>query len=331
MELESPLMWVGFAAFIGLMLWLDLGVFNKKSHKVSIRESLGWTFAWMALAGIFMMLIYWKLGMNKAAETKALEFLTGYIIEESLSIDNLFVIILIFNYFKVQPQYQHKVLFWGILGALAMRLVLIVAGVALINQFSWIMYVFGAFLVITGIRMALGAEKEIHPEKNPVVVLFKKIWPVSHDDHGDKFFVKLGAKWVATPLFIVVLVVEVSDLIFAVDSIPAVLAITRDPFIVYTSNAFAILGLRSLFFALSGMLDLFHYLKYGLSLVLIFIGLKMVLADMYHINTSISLLIVGSILIVSVIFSLIKPPADADKILDQTADQTADQSAEEKH
>ncbi len=301
-------MWIGFAAFIILMLWLDLGVFNKKSHQVSIRESLGWTFAWMGLAGLFMLGIYWQLGMNHAAETKALEFLTGYIIEESLSIDNLFVIILIFNYFKVKPEYQHKVLFWGIIGALVFRLILIFAGVALINQFSWIMYVFGAFLVITGVRMALGAEKEIHPEQNPVVKIFKRFWPVSHEDHGDRFFIQLAGKWVATPLFIVVLVVEMSDLIFAVDSIPAVLAITRDPFIVYTSNAFAILGLRSLFFALSGLLDLFHYLKYGLSLVLVFIGLKMTLADLWHVNTSISLLIVGSILGISIVWSLISPP-----------------------
>ncbi len=303
-------MWLGFAVFIIIMLWLDLGVFNKKSHKVSIRESLGWTFAWMALAGLFVLGIYWQLGMNHQAENKAIEFLTGYIIEESLSIDNLFVIILIFNYFHVKAQYQHKVLFWGIIGALLMRLVLIIAGVTLINTFGWIMYVFGAFLVITGIRMALGAEKEIHPEKNPIVLLFKRFFPVTHEDHGDRFFVRQAAKWVATPLFIVVLVVEISDLIFAVDSIPAVLAITRDPFIVYTSNAFAILGLRSLFFALSGLLDLFHYLKYGLSLVLIFIGMKMVLTDTFHINTSISLLVVGLILGTSVIISLIRPPVD---------------------
>ncbi len=301
-------MWIGFGAFIILMLWLDLGVFNKKSHKVSIRESLGWTFAWMALAAVFVLGIYWQLGMNHAAENKALEFLTGYIIEESLSIDNLFVIILIFKFFNVNPGYQHKVLFWGIIGALVMRLVLIIAGVTLINQFSWIIYVFGAFLIITGIRMAMGAEHEIDPESNIVIRLFRRFFPVSKEEHGDKFFVKQGLKWVATPLFIVVLVVEVSDLIFAVDSIPAVLAITRDPFIVYTSNAFAILGLRSLFFALSGLLDLFHYLKYGLSFVLVFIGIKMVLTDAWHISTDVSLLVVGFILGTSIIVSLIRPP-----------------------
>lgn len=304
---EPLWMWVGFMVFIALMLWLDLGVFNKKSHRITIRESLGWTFAWMSLAGLFMVGIYWQMGMNAAAQTKALEFLTGYIIEQSLSVDNLFVIILIFNYFRVKEEYQHKVLFWGIIGALIFRILLIVVGVSLINQFSWIMYVFGGFLVVTGFRMGLEGEKEIHPESNPVVKLFKKFFPVTHEEHKDNLFVRKEKKWFATPLFIVVLVVEITDLVFAIDSIPAILAISRDPFIVYTSNAFAILGLRSLFFALAGLLNLFHYLKYGLSVVLMFIGSKMVLAKWVHISTEVSLLVVMSVLIISVIASLLSP------------------------
>lgn len=304
---EPLWMWIGFMVFIALMLWLDLGVFNKKSHRITIRESLGWTFAWMSLAGLFMVGIYWQMGMNAAAQTKALEFLTGYIIEQSLSVDNLFVIILIFNYFRVKEEYQHKVLFWGIIGALIFRILLIVVGVSLINQFSWIMYVFGGFLVVTGFRMGLEGEKEIHPESNPVVKLFKKFFPVTHEEHEDNFFVRKEKKWFATPLFIVVLVVEITDLVFAIDSIPAILAISRDPFIVYTSNAFAILGLRSLFFALSGLLNLFHYLKYGLSVVLMFIGSKMVLSKWVHISTEVSLLVVMSVLIISVIASLLSP------------------------
>ncbi|MFM8180148.1 MAG: TerC family protein [Candidatus Kapaibacterium sp.] len=304
---EPMWMWVGFFLFIVLMLWLDLGVFNKKSHRITIRESLGWTFTWMSLAGLFMVGIYWQLGMDANAQTKALEFLTGYIIEQSLSVDNLFVIILIFNYFRVKEEYQHKVLFWGIIGALVFRILLIVVGVSLINQFSWIMYVFGGFLVVTGFRMGLEGEKEIHPESNPVVRLFKKIFPVTHKEHDDRFFVRIDKRWFATPLFIVVLVVEITDLVFAIDSIPAILAISRDPFIVYTSNAFAILGLRSLFFALAGLLNVFTYLKYGLSVVLMFIGSKMVLAHWVHISTGVSLLVVMSVLIISIIASLLSP------------------------
>jgi tellurite resistance protein TerC len=305
---QEPLwMWAGFFAFIAFMLWLDLGVFNKKSHRVTIRESLGWTFAWMSLAGLFMVGIYWQMGMDAYAQTKALEFLTGYIIEQSLSVDNLFVIILIFSYFRVKEEYQHKVLFWGIIGALVFRILLIILGVSLINKFEWIMYVFGGFLVVTGFRMGLEGEKEIHPESNPVVRLFKKIFPVTHEEHDDKFFVRIDKRWFATPLFIVVLVVEITDLVFAVDSIPAILAITRDPFIVYTSNAFAILGLRSLFFALSGLLNVFQYLKYGLAVVLMFIGSKMVLAHWVHISTGVSLLVVMSVLIISIIASLLSP------------------------
>ncbi|MFN4770371.1 MAG: TerC family protein [Candidatus Kapaibacterium sp.] len=304
---EPLWMWVAFGLFITVMLWLDLAVFNKKSHKVTIRESLGWTFAWMALAGLFMVGIYWQMGMDANAQSKALEFLTGYIIEQSLSVDNLFVIILIFEYFRVKDEYQHKVLFWGIIGALIFRILLIVAGVSLINQFSWIMYVFGGFLVITGFRMGLEGEKEIHPESNPVVRLFKKFFPVTHETHEDKFFVRIDKRWFATPLFIVVLVVEITDLVFAIDSIPAILAISRDPFIVYTSNAFAILGLRSLFFALAGLLNLLQYLKYGLSVVLMFIGSKMVLAEWVHISTGVSLLVVVSVLGISTIASLLSP------------------------
>lgn len=307
----EPWMWWAFGAFIILMLWLDLKVFNKKSHTVSIRESLGYTIMWMSLAVVFTFCIYFYLGADKYAEGKAIEFVTGYVIEESLSVDNLFVILLIFSYFKVDPSYQHKVLFWGIFGALVMRLVMIMIGIQLIEMFSWIMFVFGGFLVFTGIRMAFGQEREIHPEQNPIVRIFKRFMPVTADYHGDKFFVIENAKRYATPLFIVVLIVEATDLVFAVDSIPAILAVTRDPFIVYTSNAFAILGLRSLFFALAGIMDIFHYLKYGLSVILTFIGVKMVIAEWVHISTEFSLLVVGGILMISIVASLFSKPKSA--------------------
>lgn len=286
------------------MLVLDLGVFHRKSHEVNIKEALIWTCVWIILALMFNYGIYYFQGKEKA-----LQFLSGYLIEKSLSVDNIFVFILIFSYFNVPSLYQHKVLFWGIVGALVMRLIFIFAGVALINQFHWVIYIFAAFLVFTGIKMLLQDEQKIDPDKNPVVRLFKKMFSVTDSFHGNKFFIKLNEKTFATPLFIVVLMVEVTDLIFAVDSIPAILAISQDPFIVYTSNVFAILGLRSLYFALAGMHKSFRYLKFGLSAILIFVGIKMFLSNIYPIPILIALIIIAVILITSIIASLVIKPS----------------------
>lgn len=292
--------WVGFIAFVILLLAIDLGIFHRKSHEVNIKEALIWSAVWIILALIFNYGVYVFMG-----EQKALEFLTGYLIEKSLSVDNLFVFIMIFSFFNVKPEYQHKVLFWGILGALIMRAVFIFAGVALISKFHWIIYIFGAFLIFTGIKMLFHKDQEIAPDKNPLVRLFKKFFPVSDQMHGGNFFVRINSKTVATPLFIVLLIVEFTDLIFAVDSIPAILAITNDSFIIFTSNVFAILGLRALYFALAGITKYFHYLKYGLSAILVFVGIKMVIADLYKVPIVYSLLIIMGILLLSILASFV--------------------------
>ncbi|MBK7570357.1 MAG: TerC family protein [Bacteroidetes bacterium] len=293
--------WIGFVVFLALMLAIDLGIFHRKSHTVTFKESLGWTLVWIMLAMMFAAIVYFWKGSEKA-----IEFITGYVIELSLSVDNLFIFILVFSYFHVPQQYQHKILFWGILGALVMRVIFIFAGVALISKFHWIIYVFGAIIIISGIKMLFQKDKKIEPEKNPLIRFVKKMIPVTHEYHGDSFFIKLkNGAWAATPLFIVLVFIEITDLIFAIDSIPAILAITTDTFIVFTSNAFAILGLRSLYFALEGMLNLFRFLHIGLSLVLIFIGLKMVLSDIYKVPIEYALLIVLSILLTSISASLI--------------------------
>jgi tellurite resistance protein TerC len=297
---ENIWFWIGFNAILIVMLALDLGVFNRKLHKVPVKEAVIWTAVWIALAMVFMVIIYFDLG-----RTKALEFLTGYVIEYSLSVDNIFVFILIFSYFAVDEKYQHKVLFWGILGALVMRGIFIFTGVALINRFHWIVYVFGGFLIITGIRMLFSGEEKIDPEKNPVVRFFRKFLPVADSTHEEKFFVRKGMKIYATPLFLVLLVIETSDLIFAVDSIPAILAITTDRFIVFTSNIFAILGLRSLYFAVSGIMEYFRFLKIGLAFVLSFVGLKMCLSRIVEIPIVLSLVVIVSILLVSILASLL--------------------------
>ena len=295
--------WVGFNGFILAMLALDLGVFHRKTHVVSLRESLTWTGVWVVLALLFNVGVW-----HYAGSQKALEFFTGYLIEKSLSVDNVFVFALLFSYFAVPPKYQHKVLFWGILGALIMRAIMIALGAALIAKFSWIIYVFGAFLILTGVKMIVKREEEIHPERNPVVRWFKKLMPVTPEYRGDKFFVRENGLRRATPLFVVLLLVEFTDLIFAVDSIPAIFAVTNDPFIVYTSNVFAILGLRSLYFALAGVLDKFHYLKVGLGVVLSFVGVKMILAHTaWKIDTLVSLGVIVLILATSVVWSLLKP------------------------
>ncbi len=294
--------WAGFLLFVLLMLALDLGVFHRKSHEVKIREALIWSAVWISLALIFNVGVYFLMGKEKA-----IEFLTGYVIEKSLSVVNLFVFIMVFSYFNVDTKYQHKVLFWGILGALIMRAIFIFAGVALIQQFHWIIYVFGAFLIFTGIKMLVQKEEKMEPEKNPLVRLFKRFFPVTETMHGDRFFVKINAKTVATPLFIVLLIIEFTDLIFAVDSIPAILAISTDTFIIFTSNVFAILGLRALYFALAGIAKLFYYLKYGLSAILVFVGVKMVIAGFFKIPVMYSLLVIVSILILSILASVIFP------------------------
>lgn len=294
--------WIGFIAFVLLMLALDLGVFHRKSHEVKIKEALIWSAVWISIALLFNYGIYVYMG-----EVKAIEFLTGYVIEKSLSIDNLFVFIMIFSYFNVDKKYQHKVLFWGIIGALIMRSIFIFAGVALINKFHWIIYIFGAFLIFTGVKMLFQKDEKMDPNKNPLVRLFKRFYPVTDTMHGDRFFVKISGKMVATPLFVVLLLVEFTDLIFAVDSIPAIMAITSDPFIIFTSNVFAILGLRALYFALAGITQYFHYIKYGLSAILVFVGVKMVLVDFYKIPIHISLFTILGILVISVVASLLFP------------------------
>ena len=303
-------MWVGFNAFVLAMLFLDLFVFHRKAHEVSLKEAAGWSVFWVALSLSFNVLVWRWLGPEKG-----LEFLTGYLIEKALSVDNIFVFVLIFSYFNVPAKYQHRILFWGIIGALLMRGAMIGAGAALIHQFHWVIYVFGAFLVFTGIRMATHDEMEIEPEKNPVIRLIRKVWPVTNQYHGQKFFVvdrTRRRRLVATPLFVVLMMVETTDLIFAVDSIPAIFAITTDTFIVYTSNVFAILGLRALYFLLAGVIHRFHYLKLGLSAVLVFVGLKMLLAEVYKIPIGLSLGIVFAVLVASVVASLAFPKKDDD-------------------
>lgn len=287
--------------FLVLMLVIDLGVFNKKSHTVSNKEALIWSAVWIILALIFNAGVYWFYGHGKA-----LEFLTGYLLEKSLSVDNLFIFVVLFSYFNVPKEYQHKVLYWGIIGAIIMRGILIVIGTALIVKFSWIIYIFGGFLVITGFKMAFSSDEKVKPDKNPVVKLFKKFFPIKPEFIGDKFFVKENLKLFATPLFIVLIIVESTDLIFAFDSIPAILAITQDPFIVFTSNAFAILGLRALYFVFANFVDKFRFLKYGLAIVLIYIGIKMLISGFYHIPTLFSLSFLVVVLTFSVLASLTK-------------------------
>lgn len=312
-------LWVGFNLFVLLMLALDLGVFHRHAHEVSVKEAGIWSAIWIALALAFNGLIYlfWDRMMPGSAYSNgdaALAFFTGYLIEKSLSVDNIFVFVLIFTTFAVPAAYQHRVLFWGILGALVMRAALILVGAALLKEFHWIIYLFGAFLSFTGIKMAFHRNEELHPEKNPVVRLFRRLMPVTDSYQGEKFFVRQAGTLMATPLFIVLLLVESTDLIFAVDSIPAIFAVTNEPFIVYTSNVFAILGLRSLYFVLAGMVHKFHYLKLGLSVVLTFVGIKMVLLDIYKIPTALSLGVIATVLTISILASLLRPQAAKEEI-----------------
>lgn len=306
----NEFVWIGFLVFVMLMLILDLGVFHRNSHEVKVKEALIWSGVWISLALLFNYGLYLYMGKEKA-----LEFLAGYLIEKSLSVDNLFVFIMLFSYFNVSPKYQHKVLFWGIIGALVLRAIFIFAGVALISKFHWIIYLFGVFLLFTGAKMLFHDDKEVEPDKNPLVRLFKRFFPVTDSMSGGRFFVKINAKRFATPLFIVLLIVEFTDLIFAVDSIPAILAVSNDTFIIFTSNVFAILGLRSLYFALAGITKYFHYLKYGLSVILIFIGVKMLIVDLYKIPIVYSLLTIVGILAVSVLLSVVFPQKQNDLLL----------------
>lgn len=294
-------LWVGFNAFVLIMLAIDLGVFHRKAHTVSVKEAAIWSVVWISLALVFNVGIY--LWYSPQA---GIEFFTGYLIEKSLSVDNIFVFVLLFTFFSVPPAYQHRVLFWGVLGALVMRGILILVGSVLIEQFHWILYVFGAFLLFTGIRMALHRNEEVHPEKNPILKLARRIFPVTDNYEQDRFFIRRAGRFMVTPLFLVLLMVESTDLVFAVDSIPAIFAVTQDPFIVYTSNVFAILGLRSLYFVLAGVINKFHYLKLGLSVILVFVGVKMLLLDVFHMPTFVSLGVVIGILVIAVVASLIR-------------------------
>jgi tellurite resistance protein TerC len=306
MEPVSIWLWIGFNLFVLAMLALDLGVFHRHAHVVSLREAATWSAVWVALALLFNLGVWHWAGAEKATE-----FLTGYLIEKSLSIDNIFVFALVFSYFAVPALYQHRVLFWGILGALAMRAAFIAAGSALIAEFHWILYVFGAFLVATGVKMAIAPAHGLEPARNPVLRLVRRWIPVTDEYDGQRFFTRRAGVLTATPLFLVLVLVETTDLIFAVDSIPAIFAITTDPFIVYTSNVFAILGLRSLYFLLAGVMHRFRYLKLGLAAVLVFVGAKMLLAELWKVPAAVSLAVIASLLAVAIGASLLRssPPA----------------------
>jgi tellurite resistance protein TerC len=302
----SPMLWGGFIAFVLAMLAIDLGVFHRNAHEVSLKEAGLWSAVWVALAIVFNVGVYHWFGPDRA-----LEFTTGYLIEKALAVDNIFVFVVIFSTFAVPAMYQHRVLFWGVLGALVMRAAFIFAGGAFLQQFHWAIYVFGALLAVTGVKLLLQRNEEVHPEKNPLVRLFQRMVPMTPHFHGDRFFVVENGRRYGTPLLLALVAVEVTDLIFAVDSIPAIFAITSDPFIVFTSNIFAILGLRSMYFLLAGVITKFVYLKVGLSLVLIFVGAKMLLMDVYKMPIVASLVVIVTILGLSILVSLLRPPKAA--------------------
>jgi tellurite resistance protein TerC len=300
---DSIWLWVGFNAAVLVMLALDLGVFHRKAHAVSLREASAWTAVWVSLALLFNAGIWYFAGRQPA-----LEFLTGYLVEKSLAVDNIFVIALIFSYFAVPAAYQHRVLFWGILGALVMRGAFIAAGAYVLHQWHWVIYVFGGILLLTGVKMALRKDEAIDPEHNPVVRLARRWLPLTQRYDGQRFWTVENGRRVATPLFLVLLLVEFTDLVFAIDSIPAIFAITSDPFIVYTSNVMAILGLRSMYFLLAGVVHKFVYLKFGLSLVLVFVGAKMMLIDVFKVPTTVSLAVIATVIGGSIALSLLRPP-----------------------
>jgi tellurite resistance protein TerC len=301
----SPLLWLGFLAFVLVMLAIDLGVFHRQSHEVSLKEAAIWSAVWVGLAGVFNVGVYYWFGPERA-----LEFTTGYLLEKALSVDNIFVFIVVFGAFAVPPRYQHRVLFWGVFGALVMRALFIFVGGAFLARFHFAIYVFGGILAITGIKLLVQREHEMHPERNPLLKAFQRVVPVTRDFEGDKFHVKRDGRHYATPLLLALVAVEITDLVFAVDSIPAIFAITRDPFIVFTSNIFAIMGLRSMYFLLAGVITKFVYLKVGLALVLIFVGAKMLLMDVYKVPILASLGIIAGILLASILASLLRPSSD---------------------
>lgn len=296
------MLWTLFVVAVVAMLALDLGVFKREAHAIRFREALAWSVAWFTLAMLFMCVVYYTRGPEDGVK-----FLSGYLVEWSLSVDNLFVFLLIFTYFRVAPEHQHRVLFWGIIGAVVTRGLLIGAGVLLMQRVHWIVYVFGAFLLITGLRMLRPEGETVHPERNPVLRLVRRLFPVSATQPGAHFFVREGGRWLATPLLVVLVVIETTDIVFAVDSVPAVLSITPDPFLVFTSNMFAILGLRSMYFALAGVMSLFHYIRYGLAGILAFVGAKMLLARYYEIPAVLTLGVIAAVLAVTVIASLAWP------------------------
>ncbi len=302
MNFSAPIwLWIAFNAFVLVMLALDLGVFHRKSHAVSLKEALGWSAVWIVLALLFNAgLFYWR------GPEPALQFLAGYLIEKSLSVDNIFVFVLLFSAFSVPAAYQHHVLFWGVLGALLMRGILITVGAVLLEDFHWILYVFGAFLIFTGIRMAMHKETEVHPDRNPILKFVRRLVPVTAEYERDRFFVRSSGQFLVTPLLLVLVAVETTDLIFAVDSIPAIFAVTTDPFLVYTSNVFAMLGLRSLYFVFANIIDKFYYLRLGLAVILSYVGVKMIVTDIFHIPSALSLLVIAGILAITIIGSMMR-------------------------
>jgi tellurite resistance protein TerC len=307
--IAEPWMWGAFIAFVIAMLLVDILVLGGgKSHKVSVKEAASWSAVWVSLALLFNygLFLFLKESHGEAIATaKSMEFLTGYIIEKSLSVDNVFVFLLIFGHFAVPMEYQRKVLLWGVLGAIVMRISMILAGTWVVTQFSWVLYLFGIFLLFTGMRMLVAAEKEPDLDANPVLKFAKKVLPFTSNHHGEKFSVIENGKRVFTPLFLVLILIEISDVVFAVDSIPAIFAVTTDPFIVFTSNIFAIMGLRALYFLLADMADRFHLLNYGLAFVLMFVGIKMLIVKWVHVPTNVSLIVIGTLLASSIIASLI--------------------------
>lgn len=316
--------WTAFLLFIVAMLALDLGVLNRKAHVVSFREAIGWTVMWVTLALLFNVLVYFMyqhhwlgigaaVGQELSGGDAALKFFTGYIIEKSLSMDNIFVIAMIFSYFHVPAQYQHRVLFWGILGALIMRLVMILAGVALIHHFGWIIYVFGGILILTAIKMLFSSHEKIDPQRNPLIRLARRLFPMTDDYRGASFIVRESGRTMITPLMLVLLTIESTDLLFAVDSVPAIFAVTTDPFLVFSSNVFAILGLRSLYFALAAVIGRFRYLKHSLVILLGYVGVKMLLVHHVKIDTWISLCVIAGILGGGILASIIAARRSADK------------------
>lgn len=317
--------WIGFNAFVLLLLALDLGVFHRKAHAVSTKEAAIWSAVWVALSLLFNLFLYLQWGAQFATE-----FLTGYLIEKSLSVDNLFVFVLIFSYFKVPPRYQHRILFWGILGALVMRASLIGIGAYLLANFHWVIYIFGGFLVFTGVKMALDKGHEIEPEHNPVLRILRKRFPVTETYHDQKFFVRQFGKTFITPMFIVLILIESTDLLFALDSIPAIFAVTKDTFIVYTSNIFAILGLRSLYFLLANVITKFYLLRYGLAFILVYIGVKMLLTFFsIEIDTVVSLTVIAAVLVGSSLLSILFPQKNTELTVDTINDIPAVPDLEE--